>query len=518
MPTTLFWLWPYSKALEFEIKEVEQRHLVIAKNMSGAFERYYHDVVGIFSILDSQSPEQMQSNEFRALLNSFNFSLVARVDNGDGSTKDCLFSNGIDCPQFFEPAILALAESTLSEGRVLSTVTEDQALQTGPVFVLARETADGLLLAYIATDYIVAMGKRVAFGEKGHAAIVDHQGNVLAHPNDGWIAERRNITAVSAVQKMLEGKTGVEQFFSPALKADMIAGYTSVPNALWGVMVPQPIIELESKAIAIDRDASLVILIGLGLALAISIPATLSLVRPLERLIKAIHVIEKQGSSVHLDWQPSVFVPKEIRELKTSFGSMVLSIEKSRKKISKLAYFDSITCLPNRSYFYKLAIKSMDAMSAEGRKGAILFIDLDGFKQVNDSYGHRAGDELLLLFSNRLRAHFSACVEDDALLAYYESLPENIPARLGGDEFAVLLGHTESREEIENRVHSLFNAIFSDYDLYGGVRVSLTGSAGIALFPEHGSVCNELLKLADVAMYQAKAAGKNQVHFYSIQK
>ncbi|MBT8408862.1 MAG: sensor domain-containing phosphodiesterase, partial [Alphaproteobacteria bacterium] len=83
---------------------------------------------------------------------------------------------------------------------------------------------------------------------RGHAAIVDHMGNVLSHPLPSWVAERRNIAKVSAVQRMMQGETGVETFFSPALKGDMIAGFTSVEPVGWGVMIPQPVDELLAKA------------------------------------------------------------------------------------------------------------------------------------------------------------------------------------------------------------------------------------------------------------------------------
>lgn len=98
---------------------------------------------------------------------------------------------------------------------------------------------------------------------------------------------------------MLAGKTGVATFFSPALNSDMIAGYTSVPSARWGVMVPQPINELQGKADAIDQTALVVMGIGLFIALLISIPASFILTRPLEKLSRITRIIgKKEGFNI----------------------------------------------------------------------------------------------------------------------------------------------------------------------------------------------------------------------------
>ena len=343
IPMTLFWMWPYSKALESEIEGVEERHLVIAKNLSATFERYYQDVTGIFSIIDSQFENQVKSKQFKAVLESYEFTLITLIDS-KGVVKNCLFSTGITCPIKIDPKILDLAKSTVNERSVtISTVTVDTSIDSGPILLVVKREQGNMLLAYLSTEYIVEMGKKVAFGKKGHAAIVDQAGNVLAHPLDSWTKQRKNISEISAVKKMLAGKTGVEKFYSPALKGDMIAGYTHVANANWGVMVPQPIQELKDKAREIDRTAIFVMLLGLGLALLITIPVTFVLIKPLENLSRVIKIIERGGSKGNLEWDPSKMIPLEIRELKKSFAGMMDNIEKNKKEISKLAYFDSTT-------------------------------------------------------------------------------------------------------------------------------------------------------------------------------
>lgn len=513
IPMTLFWIWPYSKALELEVKEVNEKNLVIAKNLSAAFERYYQDVTGIFSIIASQSKKQLESTEFKQLLNSYKFNEIVLI-NDEGVVQNCLFSTYATCMKNVDNRILTLAKSTLTTDSIeISTVTEDKTMNNGPIFLVVKKVNDQILLAYLSTDYIIKMGKRVAFGKKGHAAVVDQAGNVLAHPLDTWVQERKSMIKISPIQKMLAGKTGVDSFYSPALKGDMIAGYTQVPNAGWGVMVPQPIKELENKADSIDQTAIFVMFLGLGLALLVTIPVSFILIKPLESLLSKIKLIEQGESNVNLQWNLSRLTPLEIQELKISFTNMMKNIEKNKKEISKLAYFDANTGLPNRNYFYRLSNKALDRMHKLDQKGALVFIDFDGFKAVNDTYGHRVGDELLFLFGKRLSHYLLLNNEGEQILSFTENTPSIIPARLGGDEFVILFQDIQDKNEIELKIKTLFESLFLKYALHDGVQLTLTGSAGVALYPENGLRYDELMRSADIAMYDAKSAGKNRIKF-----
>lgn len=512
IPMILFWIWPYSKALESELNDVKERHLVIAKNLAGSFERYYQDVTGIFKIIDIDFNKNENNKDFHGLLKSYGFYSVMLISK-TGAIKSCLYATE-ECPTLITDNILELAKNTIKkEHNKISTVTEDININSGPILLLVNQTKDNdIILGYLSTKYIIKMGKKVSFGEKGHAAVVDQEGNILAHPFDSWIKKRINISKVSAVQKMIDGKTGVEKFYSPALKGDMIAGYTSVPGANWGVMVPQPLAELEEKAKKIDNTAVLVMLLGLGLAFLITIPISFILIKPLEKLSKVISAIKEGDKDVDLDWNLSKNIPLEIRELNSTFINMMNNIQENKKAISHLAYIDFHTGLPNRNYFYGLTNKALSDMKKSGEKGALVFIDFDGFKLVNDTYGHRIGDDLLSLFGQRVIDYFSFSNENSFSFDL-NSLAKIIPARLGGDEFVIFFRDIQDETEIKLKVEKLFIEVFSIYDLYGDVQIKLTGSAGVALFPEHADSYSKLLKLADFAMYDAKAAGKNTICF-----
>jgi GGDEF domain-containing protein len=435
----------------------------------------------------------------------------------NGKVVKCLLLNNEICQKKLSPHILELALKTLKKDKTtLSTVTKDESINSGQIFLAVKEKNENFILAYLSTEYIVQMGKKVAFGKKGHAAVVDQEGNVISHPLDSWIKSIKNISKVSAVAKMMEGKTGVEIFYSPALKSDMIAGYTFVENSNWGVMVPQPLNELKNKANQIDETAMYVMILGLLLALLITVPISFILIKPLEKLSEVIKSIEKGNFDIKLRFNASKFLPLEIQKLKSGFVKMMNKIQEDKKSISQLAYIDINTGLPNRNYFNELTNSLLIEMNTSNEKGALVFIDFDAFKQINDTYGHRIGDELLSLFAKRMMNHFSLFTEDGQLfLTDIKTLIKEIPARLGGDEFVILFRNIKNEEEVKKKIEELFEDIFSNYNLSEDIEIELQGSAGVAMFPKDGQKYNQLLKAADIAMYDAKAAGKDTIRFYT---
>jgi diguanylate cyclase (GGDEF)-like protein len=170
----------------------------------------------------------------------------------------------------------------------------------------------------------------------------------------------------------------------------------------------------------------------------------------------------------------------------------------AEKRIEYLATHDSLTGLPNRESFNQLLHFAIEGARRYERKFAILFIDLDRFKTINDSLGHGAGDVLLVEIAKRLRHCLRA---------------SDVVARLGGDEFVVILEHGE-RHQVERVANSLLAALSRPLDLCGH-ECYTTASIGIALFPGDGSDALTLTKNADVAMYLAKEDGKNACRFFT---
>ena len=180
----------------------------------------------------------------------------------------------------------------------------------------------------------------------------------------------------------------------------------------------------------------------------------------------------------------------------------------AERRLRHLAYHDQLTALGNRDLFnidMKALLKNVASVGTG--LGAVMFLDLDGFKQVNDTLGHDAGDELLIETGKRIRG---ALRQNDSVY------------RFGGDEFVVLLQYIHQAKDAAQVANKLLASIRRPYTLNSNgaqgaqtQAVTVGGSIGIALIPTHGEDLESLTKAADLAMYSAKEAGKNQFAFYS---
>jgi diguanylate cyclase (GGDEF)-like protein len=175
--------------------------------------------------------------------------------------------------------------------------------------------------------------------------------------------------------------------------------------------------------------------------------------------------------------------------------------KESEQRLHYLAHYDTLTGLPNRSLFHETLRKTLSQAEHSGWQVAVLFIDLDLFKTVNDTLGHAIGDELLNQFSNRL----IGCVRI-----------RDTVGRLGGDEFAMILVMQDGPQSATRVVNKIRKALHTPFDLKGHV-VTATASIGITIYPIDTSEPENLLRYADTAMYQAKRSGGDAYRFFTEQ-
>jgi len=195
------------------------------------------------------------------------------------------------------------------------------------------------------------------------------------------------------------------------------------------------------------------------------------------------------------------FTPSD-RDLVQLMGVLVSSaIERghSRARLKHLAYNDQLTALPNRAWFVERLRDELVLARAAKMRVAVMFLDLDRFKDINDSLGHALGDRMLRMIGDRL----TTVVGSDGLVA-----------RMGGDEFIVLLGNDPPTELIERLAERIIAAIDEPL-VIDGYEQFLTTSVGIAIFPNDGDDADALIKHADVAMYRAKERGRNTHQFFT---
>lgn len=187
----------------------------------------------------------------------------------------------------------------------------------------------------------------------------------------------------------------------------------------------------------------------------------------------------------------------------------------AEEQIHNLAYYDLVTGLPNRAHLYDMIALAQSRCTKQSSKFALLFLDLDHFKQVNDTLGHNAGDLLLRKVSSRLkhairqRSAQPAAIESETNKTNTEAI-----ARLGGDEFVVLVDYVDRVEDAAYVARRICKTLSNSFNLDGN-EVRITTTIGISLFPDDGNSADKLLKHADVAMYHAKEQGRNGYQFYS---
>jgi diguanylate cyclase (GGDEF)-like protein len=184
-----------------------------------------------------------------------------------------------------------------------------------------------------------------------------------------------------------------------------------------------------------------------------------------------------------------------------------LERKRTEERITFMAYYDNLTSLPNRAFFQDRLSQVIAGNERKDGLSAILFLDLDNFKRVNDTLGHSMGDELLKAVSDRLQTIMR---KSDSISHYHD---DDLFARLGGDEFTILLSEIKDFQDA-GRVAERIIETMSQPFMLGSNEIFITNSIGIALYPNDGEDVDTILKNADAAMYAAKAKGKNSYLYY----
>jgi len=180
-------------------------------------------------------------------------------------------------------------------------------------------------------------------------------------------------------------------------------------------------------------------------------------------------------------------------------NSLLSQLDQARVSLQQVAHYDALTSLINRRGFNQIFAEKLIEKTHEGGMLAILFLDIDHFKRINDSLGHDAGDELLKVIAGHIKSSVRS--------------HEDVVARFGGDEFCILID-LHDLEEARQMAQRIMLKMKDPIEL-AGRRMVMTTSIGISLFPEDGKSCEELLKNADLALYQSKGCGRNGLNFFS---
>lgn len=238
-------------------------------------------------------------------------------------------------------------------------------------------------------------------------------------------------------------------------------------------------------------------------------------VRPLREMTVQFNLVREDRN--RLGKQVRVRGSAEVKSLARVFNDMSTELSKLHARYRHMAYTDSLTRLPNRASFQR-RLRQMWRHANQQHEGrfAVLILDLDAFKEVNDSLGHQVGDALLRQVSGRLREAVQACQQPgwaDHLGVPFPALQGVRVARLGGDEFALLLPGIDDEPALLSFARGLCERLQLNFEVEGQM-IAVGGSIGISVYPRHGGDPSTLMRRADVALYAAKA-GRQPVMIYS---
>lgn len=316
------------------------------------------------------------------------------------------------------------------------------------------------------------------------AVVIGPNGNEIAMVGSAWMLDGDVVDdSTSLVGTLSRGwfavSTSIVQGGRDAGQLILIADISGLP---WQI-----------AAIMLGTLASALLAACIGAAAASRL--TRRIAGPIETLTHAITEIRN-----HRNYSTKVqhFADDETGILVTSFNGMMADIEYRDESLRHLAYFDPLTGLGNRQEFQRHFQEVLNAIPSRSCGAALVLLDLDQFKLINDSFGHSTGDALLM----EVAARFTVELPADASLC-----------RLGGDEFALIVPGASNSDEIQKFLAPLVATLHRPIEL-SGRSVEINVSGGVALIPENGTTIADLLRRADLALYSAKHAGRGRVHFF----
>ncbi|WP_420731721.1 ATP-binding protein [Hwanghaeella sp. 1Z406] len=331
VPLSVWAVWVRSAALDREIEEVRDRHLLLARNLSLALERYAQDVSAVFSHVVETDPELRGSQHLGTLLASLSFRHICLIETDTKRVVSVTPSATYSMESIVLPPLdrfIEVAEYGL--GKLVFTNVMLNPSGKPAIYLLKKIEPNTLALGELSTEFLRTTQRAVAFGEGGHAAIVDAIGRVVGHPRADWERDLKDLSAVDPVARMIKGETGVSKFFSPAAKEDMIAGFTTVPATGWGVMIPQPYRELQAKADEVQKSAYFIVAFGVGLSTLLGFAIGGFIAGPIKAVSKAADRVADGDADVSV-YVPGGIVPVEVRALTKRFNEMSIALNKARQ-------------------------------------------------------------------------------------------------------------------------------------------------------------------------------------------
>lgn len=351
----------------------------------------------------------------------------------------------------------------------------------------------GLLALPIDLVNFTPLARDAELPKGSQIGIVDSAGTIIARSGEPekWVG--KNVRGTPIIDLMIARKNGQAE----SVGVDHVTrlfGFASIPGTDWvaGAGIPRKALFSAISGYVLRNLA-----IGLAMVLTVAVLAYL-FSRRIVRPIRAISDTAKSIAQGKLDTRVAVDGPIEIADVADQFNAMLDIREEAVERISYLAQYDVLTNLPNRNLFRDRLEQAMMRAQRNETLVALMFIDLDRFKEINDTLGHPVGDQVLQKVAERLK-HFLRDVDTIA--------------RLGGDEFTIVLEGVHDVPQIATAAQKVRDALVQPL-LVDDREIFVSASIGISIYPFDVEEIDALLKNADIAMYQAKQDGGDAYHFF----
>lgn len=335
----------------------------------------------------------------------------------------------------------------------------------------------------------------------------DKDGNLLRQKNGTFITSKQDISLSPSMKDIIDkvsgGETGIGEYTTTDGEK-FICSYRPVYfpglNEHWSLLVVRRYSSIMEFMDNVIRDSFIIALASFLIAIYLIILFSRRLLNPLFEILTATNEVKNGNLTVKLP----ITRHDEIGSLADNFNKMVAALlayrqkqDENEKHIKNMAYHDALTSLPNRIKFKEYLEEIIQTDQQKGQHYAILFIDLDEFKLINDNFGHSIGDNLLINVSQRI----VASTDKNSFIC-----------RFGGDEFIIIIPITES-DTLTDKINYIHSFICGEYKIANNI-FHLSASIGVALYPDNGNTQEELLQKADSALHSAKNSGRNNWCFF----
>lgn len=335
-PLLGYWYWSYNRAVEREIADVADQHLLIARNIADALRRHNDELIAAFDAFAPMLASGGSVGALTPLLDRVDLIRTCALDRETGALTRAGPPSPGACPATLSAEELAQIrlQTERAGGVAISGVMTDP--EDGPFLKVMRRVDDQVVVGRVSTEFFREIARRNRFGVDGHVAIFDHAGRLMAHPRAAWEAEARDVAHVPPVRNALAGLEGIELFYSPAYEGEMIAGVVPVRGYGWGVMAPQPMAELETRARELADIALLAVGVGVVFSAALSLIFARWISRPIRRVARTARRMADGDVAARLPAEDEDQPMTELSDLSRSFNRMAGQIETSQAEEKRL--------------------------------------------------------------------------------------------------------------------------------------------------------------------------------------